>query len=101
MFLHAANRWNDLDIRRRAKLQVNAFPAEMLHEFRILDAARSVADALRVEQAQRLPHALRAKPFARVRGAEQAMLSRVTIRTHMPVQRKSASFSRKIDRHAS
>ena len=82
-------------------LQVNAFPPEMLHQFRILDAARSVADALRVEQAKRLPHALRPKPFAGVSGAKQAMLSRVAIRSHVSVQRKPCFIARKIKRHDS
>src|ERR1700674_4328448 len=98
MVLHVSNRRNDLNVGRRAKFQMNAFPPEMLHQFRILDAARSVADALRIEQAKRFPHALRAKRFASVSSAKQAMLSRVAIRSHVRVQWKSRFIARKIKR---
>src|SRR5579862_4009475 len=99
VFLHAPDRRNDLNVGRRAEFQVNPLAAQMFHQFRILDAARSVANSLRLEHAKRLPHALRPKPFAGVSRAKQAMFSCVAIRSHMSVQRESCFISGKIERH--
>ncbi len=90
---------NDLHVRRRTKLQVNPCPAQMLHQPRVLVAARSMANALRVQQPQRLPHALRPTCLARMRSAKQPLLACMPTRRKMRIQRETCFIAGNIQRN--
>jgi hypothetical protein len=99
MFLHAADRRNDLDVGCRAEFQMNALALEMRDELWVFDASRSVTDALRLKQAKRLPDALGPATFPSMSRARQSMLARETIRANVSVKRESSLISRQIQRH--
>src|ERR1017187_3899236 len=78
---------------------MNFLPPQMLHQPRVLDASRSVPDALRVEQPQRLPHALRPACLARMRRAQQSVFTSEPIRPDMRVERKARLIAGNIERY--
>ena len=64
------------DVRPRADLQHDALFGQFVHQRQILDRAHAVADALGPQVAQRIAHALRPAPFARMGGQPQPRLAR-------------------------
>lgn len=85
------NRGDDLQVCRRADLQVDALAPQILDQARVLDAPRAVADSGGLQQAQRFPNALRATRLARVRRAEQSVFPGISISAQVSIEGKPAS----------
>ena len=77
---------------------MNARCAQVLHQRRVLVAARPVADTLGIEQAQSFPHALWPARFAGVRGAMQSVFPRKAISAGVGRERESCFVAGNIER---
>src|SRR5581483_4081792 len=93
------DRRNDLHIRCGAKLQVDLRSAQMLDEAFILVTAGSVPYALRIEQSQRLPYALRSAGLTRMRRTAKTMPACVPIGAYVCIEREPGLIARNVQRH--